>query len=223
MVVSGAGAKRVRLDQRTIVDGVLEVARTEPTSRVTFKRLGEHLGVDASAMYRHFRNKDELVRASLDRMSGWAAEAGRASTGTWRERLEVAVTRTVELSLEYPSIGKEGAVTDPAGPGDASAVEFILEMLVEAGLSGDDLIRFYAAISGFMLAHASAMANEVFQRGPLARDGSIPWISTFGPVTLSDYPLIDAHRDALLAVDGMTVFREGVSAILDSVERAVAS
>ncbi|MEV8338698.1 helix-turn-helix domain-containing protein [Leucobacter sp. NPDC077196] len=221
MVASGPGAKRVRLDQCTIVDGVLELARTEPTSRVTFKRLGEHLGVDASAMYRHFRNKDELVRASLDRISGWAAEAGRASVGTWRERLEVVVTRTAELSLEHPAIGKEGAVTDPAGPGDASAVEFLLEMLVEAGLSGDALIRFYAAISGFMLAHSSAMANEAFQRGHAARDGSIPWISTFGPITLSDYPLVDAHRDALLAVDGMAVYRAGVSAILDSVERAV--
>ncbi len=80
-MASGAGVRRVRLDQRTIIDGVLELARTEPTSRVTFKRLGEHLGVDASAMYRHFRNKDELVRASLDRLSGWAADAGRAASG----------------------------------------------------------------------------------------------------------------------------------------------
>ncbi|WP_053385721.1 TetR/AcrR family transcriptional regulator [Leucobacter japonicus] len=213
------GSKRVRLDQRSIVDGVLDLARTEPGSRVTFKRLGEHLGVDASAMYRHFRNKDELVRASLDRLSGWAAEAGRAATGTWRERVEVMVTRTAELSLEHPAIGMEGAVTDPAGPGDASAVEFLLEMLTEAGLSGDELIRCYAAVSGFMLAHSSAMAHEAFNRHPGARDGSIPWISTFGPITLSDYPLVNAHRDALLAVDGMAVYRAGVAAILDSIER----
>lgn len=213
------GSKRVRLDQRTIVDGVLDLARTEPSSRVTFKRLGEHLGVDASAMYRHFRNKDELVRASLDRLSGWAAEAGRSATGTWRERLEIVVYRTAELSLEHPAIGMESAVTDPAGPGDASAVEFLLEMLTEAGLTGDELIRYYAAVSGFMLAHSSAMAHEAFNRHPDARDGSIPWISTFGPVVLSDYPLVNAHRDALLAVDGMAVYRAGVSAILDSIER----
>lgn len=213
--------KRVRLDQRTIVEAVLELARTEANTRITIKRLGEHLGVDASAMYRHFRNKDEIVRATLDRLSGWASEAGRAATGTWRERLEVLVMRTAELSLEHPAIAKEGAVTDPAGPGDAAAVEFLLEMLVEAGLSGDALIRSYAAISGFMLAHSSAMAHEAYNRHPSERNGSIPWISTFGPITMSDFPLVNEHRDELLAVDGMAVYRAGVAAILDSIERAV--
>ena len=218
-MADGTSARRVRLDQSTIVDGVLELARTEPHARLTFKRLGEHLGVDASAMYRHFRNRDELVRASLDRLSGWAAETGRAASGSWRERIEAVVMRTAELGLEHPAIGKEGAVTDPAGPGDASAVEFLLEMLTEAGLRGEALIRCYAAISGFMLAHSSAMAHEVYHRQDEVRDGSIPWISTFGPIALEEYPLVHTHRDALLAVDGMTVYRAGISAILDSIER----
>ncbi|QAB19311.1 TetR family transcriptional regulator [Leucobacter muris] len=208
----------MRLDRRMIVDAMLGLARDEPHTRITFKRLGEALGVDATAMYRHFRNKDELTRAALDRITGWATDAGRASSGSWRQRLETHLMRTAELALEYPSIGAEGAIIDPVGPGDTSAVEFMLEMLAESGLRDAELLRAYAAISGFALSQSSALAHDVLRNPTAARDGSEPWISTFGSINLTEYPLVNEHRDALLAMDGMTVYRAGISAILDAVE-----
>lgn len=213
-----ASVKRVRLDQRMIVDAMLRLARDEPHTRITFKRLGDALGVDATAMYRHFRNKDELTRAALDRVIGWATDAGRASTGGWRERLETHLLRVAELALEYPSIGAEAAVVDPAGPGDTSAVEFMLEMLAEGGLRGAGLLQAYAAVSGFALSQSAALAHDVLRHPQAARDGSEPWISTFGTTNLAEYPLVNEHRDALLAMDGMAVYRAGVVAILDALE-----
>lgn len=213
------GSKRVRLDQRLIVDGVLELSRAEPTSRITFKRLGDALGVDATAMYRHFRNKDELTKAALDRLMGAAAEAGQTATGTWRERLEAFLYRLAELSLEHPSIASEGAIIDAAGPGDIAADELILELLTEGGLEGDALIRSYAAISGFSLSQGAALAQEAMSNEAAARDGSIPWIGSYGSTNLANYPHVFANRDALLAISGMDVYRAGVAAILDATER----
>lgn len=211
---------RTRLDQRTIVDAVLALAEAEPQARITFKRLGEALGVDATAMYRHFRNKDELTRAALDRLAELATVDARASTGDWRTRLEVFVTRVAELSLAHPAIGAEGAVLDPVGPGDVASDEFILEMLTDAGLTGEPLVQAYAAISGFTLAQSAALAQEVLMRGTgSARDGSLPWISTFGAVDLSAFPHVREHREALLAIDGIEVYRAGITAILDSIAR----
>ena len=215
-----AGIKRVRLDQQVIVDGVLELARTDPSSRITFKRLGEALGVDATAMYRHFRNKDELTCAALDRLIGAAADAGRSAPGSWRERLEAFLFRLAELSLEHPSIASEGAIIDAAGPGDIAADELILELLTEGGLADDALIRAYAAISGFSLSQGAALAQEAMSNEGLARDGSIPWIGSYGSANLAEYPHVYAHRDALLSISGMDVYRAGVAAILDATERA---
>ncbi len=215
-----AGNKRVRLDQQVIVEGVLELARMDPSSRITFKRLGEALGVDATAMYRHFRNKDELTRAALDRLIGAAADAGRNAPGNWRERLEVFLFRLAELSLEHPSIASEGAIIDAAGPGDISADDLILELLTEGGLEGVALIQAYAAISGFSLSQGAALAQEAMSSEGVARDGSIPWIGSYGATNLADYPHVYAHRDALLAISGMDVYRAGVTAILDATERA---
>lgn len=217
--MAGTGARRVRLDREMIIDALLGLARSEPNAKITFKRLGDALGVDATAMYRHFRNKEELTRAALDRLRGRAAEDGRAATGGWRDRLEVHLVRTAELALEYPAIAQESAVTDSGGPGDLAADEFILDMLHEGGLRGDRLVRAYAAISGFILSQSAALAHEVILMKGAARDGSMPWISTFGAVSLADYPRIRDHREALLELDGTTVYRAGFSAILDSVER----
>ncbi|UOQ56753.1 TetR/AcrR family transcriptional regulator [Leucobacter allii] len=222
--MSGSGrSQRGRLDRRVIVDALLELARTDPRSRITFKRLGEALGVDATAMYRHFRNKDDLTRAALDVLAGAAARDAAAAPGGWRDRLEAYLLRVAELSLEHPSIGAEGAVIDPVGPGDVAADEFILTELSAGGLAGDALIRAYAAISGFALAQSAALAQEVMARADAARDGSIPWISTFGAVDLSPFPLVSAHRDRLLAISGIEVYRAGAEAILDSIERAAAA
>lgn len=216
------GNKRVRLDQRVIVDGVLELSKAEPTNRITFKRLGAALGVDATAMYRHFRNKDELTAAALDRLIGIAAAAGRDATGTWRERLETYLLRLAELSLEHPSIASEGAVIDAAGPGDIAADELMLELLSEGGLAGDGLIRVYAALSGFSLSQSAALAQEAMANEGAARDGSIPWIGSYGTTNLAEYPHVFAHRDALLTISGMDVYRAGVAAILAVTERPAA-
>lgn len=214
--------RRARLDQRVIVDALLELARSEPGARPTFKRLGTALGVDATAMYRHFRNKDELTRAALDRLAATAVEHARAAEGSWRDRLEAYLMRSAELSLEYPSVAIDGAVLDPVGPGDVSADELILSLLSEGGLDGPALINAYAAISGFAISQSAALAHEVMRNGDAARDGSTPWISTFGAVDLTGYPLVREHRDALLTIDGITVYRAGITAIIDSVERSVA-
>ena len=222
-MTASSSPRRPRLDQRVIVDALLELARTEPGTRPTFKRLGVALGVDATAMYRHFRNKDELTRAALDRLAATAVEHARAAEGSWRDRLESYLMRSAELSLEYPSVAIEGAVLDPAGPGDVSADELILSLLAEGGLDGPSLINAYAAVSGFAVSQSAALAHEVMRNGDAARDGSTPWISTFGAVDLTAYPLVREHREALLAIDGITVYRAGITAILDSVERALAN
>lgn len=218
-----AAAKRVRLDRGVIVDAMLSLAREDPHARITFKRLGAALGVDATAMYRHFRNKDELTRAALDRLCAAAVESGRAARGGWRARLEAYLQRVADLALEHPSIAAEGAILDPIGPGDVAADEFVLEALAAAGLSGERLVRGYAALSGFSLAQSAALAQEVLAGRGAARDGSTPWISTFGSVDLAGYPLVREHRDALLAIDGMAVYRAGVDAILDALERDAAA
>lgn len=215
-VTSGA---RGRLDRESIVAAVMELAKSEPQVSITYKRLGAALGVDPSAMYRHFRNKQELTLAALDRIAEMAVTHARSTAGDWIVRLESYLGRLAQLAVEYPSLVAESALLDPVGPGDVSADELLLELLAESGLRGEGLMRAYAAVSGFAVLQSAALAREEMLRDPQLPRGRVPWIRTFGGIDLRMYPNVDAHRDELLGIDAMTVFRAGAVAVIEAVER----
>lgn len=211
--------KRARLDADTIIDAVLELARDEPQSRFTFKSLGDALGVDPTAMYRHFRNRDAILRAALDRLFSMAL--AEATTGNapldWRPRLERYFNSLVEIFIKYPSIGCDAFATDTFGQGELHTIEFVLGCLRDAGLSGDRLVHYYGALESYTLGHGSGIAQEVLAKPN--SDGHEPWLQAIAVASVSGFPLIEEHRHRLLSLDGLNVFSAGLSAILDSAER----
>jgi AcrR family transcriptional regulator len=74
---------RPQLDADTIVDAALRLAGGGNTEMLTVRSLGKELGADPTAIYRHFRDKEELMKAVLDRVIADAVAAVDASLG-WR-------------------------------------------------------------------------------------------------------------------------------------------
>lgn len=211
--------RRVRLDADTIIDAVLELAQDEPQSRFTFKSLGEALDVDPTAMYRHFRNRDAILRAALDRLFSMALAAATSPTEplAWRTRLELYLNSLIEVFIKYPSIGCDAFATDTFGQGELHTIEFVLGCLSDAGLSGDQLVQYYGALESYTLGHGSGIAQEVLAKPN--SDGHEPWIQAVGVASVSGFPLIKEYRQRLLSLDGINIFAAGLRAILDSAER----
>ena len=211
--------RRVRLDADMIVDAVLELARDEPQSRFTFKSLGEALDVNPTAMYRHFRNRDAILRAALDRLFSMALEEATASDAPldWRPRLERYLHTLIEVFIKYPSIGCDAFATDTFGQGELHCIEFVLGCLRDAGLSGDRLVHYYGALESYTLGHGSGIAQEVLAKP--SSDGHEPWLQAVAVASVSGFPLIEEHRHRLLSLDSLNTFSAGLSAILDSAER----
>jgi len=69
-VTAGARTHRVRpqLDVTTILEAALRLSGAGNPEPLTVRSLGNELGADPTAIYRHFRDKDELVRGAFDRM-----------------------------------------------------------------------------------------------------------------------------------------------------------
>jgi len=57
----------VRLDRERILDAVERIVTTEGLPTLTMRRIGTELGVDPTAVYRHFRNKEALLDALAER------------------------------------------------------------------------------------------------------------------------------------------------------------
>ncbi len=211
--------RRIRLDADTIVDAALRLARQEPGERLTVRKLGQELEVDATAVYRHFRNRDAIIRAALDRLFDLALERTRsaAPVENWRTRLETYITGLLKVFMQHPALGSESFATDTYGPGELQAIEFVLQCLTDAGLPADRVVHYYAALESFTLALGTGISLEV-QRLPDS-GGHDPWLSPGVFARLSGYPLLEKHHAGLQRLDSITAFDAGLAAILDSAER----
>lgn len=80
------------------------------------------LGTDSSSLYRHFRNKTELLRAVADRILAAAMEGYRPE-GDWKQRITATALRLRESFGEHPQLAAvwgryaSGGAGFPAGHG----------------------------------------------------------------------------------------------------------
>ena len=235
-----------RLDRATIVKAGLEIAASPRTSTISIRALGTALGVDPTAVYRHFRGKDDLMRALLDEVQaialdgiseagggsgvdgGTAADADPAADdsvadGDWRARLTALSRSTLDTFVLYPAIALEATVLTTNGPAELATIEYILAAFAEAGLGGSDLVRHYALFASYVLSEAAGIARgRTSAAGDDAARATSAWFE--GPLLVD--PLTHSHIASVAAelrdLRDEDIFRMGVDAILDSAERAAA-
>jgi AcrR family transcriptional regulator len=213
---TSAPRKRGQLDREGILEAATRLAAGG--EQITFRALGAALGSDPTAVYRHFRDKDELVRAVFDRLQVGIIER-IDTTGTWREQLVEASVLTWQVCADHPSVGVEARSMITGGPGELAAVEMLLERFLSAGLERTEAVRFYAVFASYLLSVASSVAAYRLH-GP--RDGALDgtWLGDVGPVDPARYPAVASVRAELAALRDPEVFMMGVEMILDAAEAA---
>ena len=100
----GKPRSRPQLDAATILDAALRLSQDGTPKPLTVRRLGNELGADPTAIYRHFRDKDELLKAVLDRLIADSVAKVDPATG-WRERMTQLATASVDIFTDHPASG----------------------------------------------------------------------------------------------------------------------
>jgi AcrR family transcriptional regulator len=155
----------VRLDPARIVDAALTIAERDGAPAVTMRRLGSELGVDATAFYRHFRTKDDLVAAMAERLLERELEAIDLS-GDWRENLRQLCWGGWRVYRGHPGFAESIARLPDDGACLARIADRMLAELRRAGLSRADAALFYhssvdlIAGTGLFLAIAPRLAGS---------------------------------------------------------------
>lgn len=219
--MSGGRARRAtgrpQLDQEVILAAAIDLAASgEP---VTFRGLGTALGADPTAVYRHFRDKDELMAAVVDRLIVTIQEHLDLEA-PWRDQLRDGAAVTIDVFAAHPHVGVESSYVATGGIGELTAINWILTQLGRAGLDKQQAVRFYAAYSSYVLAAAAALSRQRLQEG----DGTTSrWIGELRAVDAARLPAVAAVIPELAALSDREVFVTGIEVLLDSVEAVAAS
>jgi AcrR family transcriptional regulator len=209
--------RRAQLSRDAIVEAALAIAAEG--EQVTFRALGAALDADPTAVYRHFRDKDELLRAAYDQMLV-DARAQVDESGSWRSQIRQLAVLSWESSERHPSIGIDAPTLTTGGPGELAAIDLMLHQLGEAGLTGTDVVRFYGVISSYILSVSAGISAQRLAATERGTEVNTAWLYDMRGVDPVKFPAVAAHWHQLSELSNDDVFLTGIDVLLDAVEAA---
>ena len=125
--------RRGRLDRERILDAAQEIVEREGVAKLTMRRIGAAIGADPTAVYRHFRDKHELLVQLADRLFGIGPDLPEGLD--WREALRIELRYGLNRYRKHPSL----AMLLAAQPDDTPSLQRIadgtISLMREAGLT----------------------------------------------------------------------------------------
>lgn len=213
---------RPGLSPERIVDGCLELLDEQGPEGLTFRRIGGHLGVDPTALYRHFRDKDELVLAVADRLLARMLE-DFAPSDDWRATLREMMVRLRAMYLAHPDAAVLSFTRTTRRPAEMGAVEIILAAFHRAGFPPAEAVAYYRALVDFSLSWAG-MGAAYLTLEPAARDGDErSWAREYAGAPADRYPHIAAAAPHLPQVDEEATYLLALDLLLDAITARAAA
>ena len=158
--------ERPGLTREAVVARALEIGNAEGLDAVSLRRLAQELGVTPMALYRHVRDKQDLINAMTEVvLDGIDTTAGLRPEMTWTERLRLAIDNYKEqidarplalpLSIAYTGDGS-------AGPrGFWKMLEDLLAILLDAGFGRREAIVQIRMISNLLAGYLLLLQQGV--------------------------------------------------------------
>ncbi|MET8572330.1 TetR/AcrR family transcriptional regulator C-terminal domain-containing protein [Streptomyces sp. NPDC004783] len=207
---------RPSLSPELIVEACLELLEAEGADALTFRRIGTRLGADHTALYRHFRNKDDLLLAVADRLLEESLD-GFEPGADWRETLRTLLIRVRMVYLSHPRAAVLSTVRITRRPAEMRVIETILAALAQAGFPPGQAVPHYRALVDFMLSW-SCMEATYSSLDPAARQADeSAWTGTYTAVPAATHPHIAAAAPYLAAVEDEANFRFALDLMLTAI------
>jgi AcrR family transcriptional regulator len=141
------------LSRDVIADVALRLTLEQPTTPLTLARLGAELGADPTALYRHYRSRDELLRDLADRVF-IEPNAAFQHHAEWRTSLTELVHTIRAEYLRRPALVAEVGARFTGGPNERRTIEILREILRRAGFPEDMVVLQTRAMGSLFVSHS---------------------------------------------------------------------
>ncbi|HEX6359425.1 TetR/AcrR family transcriptional regulator [Actinophytocola sp.] len=185
------------LTTEQIVRAALELLDEEGMEQLSMRKLGARLGAGATSLYRHVKNKDELIELVVDVVYG-EVEVPDVVGRDWRPAAEKTAHSVRAMILRHPWVGP---VLGQAGlgPNVMRLSEKMLRVLIAAGFDAVEADQAMNAMLSYVIGIA---VSETAYLAMVKRSGSVEkhlavllqhaiWERT------GEFPMIRAGFDAM--------------------------
>ncbi|MEV6232764.1 TetR/AcrR family transcriptional regulator [Saccharopolyspora shandongensis] len=201
--------RRRSLTLEAILDASMALLDTRGAAALTMRNLAEALDCTQASLYRHVRNREELVTLLVDRTLGVASSVP-PDGADWAEKAAWSARLFREHLLRHPGVASLLRGTERLGPNSLAGREYSLELFIGAGLSprlaaavASSLATFVIGSVHFNLGLDASDSGEISHRRLLYRSRDA-----------AAFPLLVQHADVLAEVGSDDEFEVGLNALL---------
>jgi AcrR family transcriptional regulator len=150
------------LTRGQIAAAAITLADERGAEAVTMRGVASRLGCGTMSLYRHVRNKDELIEVMIDTIVGEDDGALPPDPrGDWRSALRDHARRSRRQVLRHPWVAQLLPAHPVFGPNMLASIERVLTAVDGLGLSIDDMAGVVRTVESFVRGFSQ---NELAER-----------------------------------------------------------
>jgi AcrR family transcriptional regulator len=214
---------RERLSRERVVRAAIGLADEHGLGAVTMRRLGDELAVDPMALYKHVRNKDDLVDGMVDLVVAELPPVPARVRGGWRGRLRAKAVAAREAMQRHAWMPEAVESRADATPAMLRYYDEVAAIMQDGGCSIDLVHHSLHALGSRVL----GFTQELFDvAGALAAGPQVLALQAHGMADelphLSEMLLQISHDEATIVGSGCdddVEFAFALDLLLDGLER----
>jgi AcrR family transcriptional regulator len=200
------------LDRDQIVAVALAVAQAEGIEGVTIRRVADAVGASRMALYRHVRDKQELLDLLADEIA-WQALPDVDDADDWRDRLRAIAAGLRERLTANPAFIDLMIVRAVHGRGGVAMSELITRAMAATGLPTARVAHFCMVFTDVVLGRIQREAAGDPTRGERNRR------LIDAAVASGQAPFVVRHEAELRDVQPDDVFATEVEMVIAEIEK----
>jgi AcrR family transcriptional regulator len=210
--------RRAPLNRERVLRVAMDLADRDGLEALSMRKLGQELGVDAMALYRHVRSKDDLFDGIIDLVVGEIERPSRV--GDWKTDLRAQVMAARQVMLRHPWARRVFEERGTAGVAVIGYIESVLGILRDGGFSLDIAHHALHVLDSRIFGFNQDLFDDSGRANP-----SPDVAEMFGPAMAARYPRVTelamsvSHEGVLGRCDDDVEFAFGLDLILDGLDR----
>jgi AcrR family transcriptional regulator len=210
--------RRARLSRERVLGAAVELADRGGIDALSMRKLGQVLRVDAMAIYRHVRDKDDLLDSMLGVVVG-GIEPTSAGT-TWKDALREQAMAARSTMLRHPWARRVLEERGTGGPAAIAQIERVLAILLGGGFPLELAHHALHVLDSRIFGFSPALFDETGRPQPSPEE-----TAELASVIAGRFPNVArlagsvSHGGALGACDDDVEFAFGLDLVLDGLER----